>query len=322
MNPTGGHTTLLSPDACQTAIDAIMFEKFDREEQPAYLSSRNGTFFKQSSIDSIAFIWDEDSNVGAFQETGEQEEVLSTNTFVGNQKTKRVLKYTKQIPISWEAFKTDNKGKRESIGGQVGDRARLTQDKTAILTTYGDAFDGAFNTTPDGDALASNSHTTLNGDNVDNLETGLLSPDNLWTCTVALANQLAQDGELGSHVMSGLLVPTLLYKTAKEVLNSDLIANSAENNLNIFDTDYGQVSIKQSQFLGSAFNNVANANTSYHLVSGNHMITRKVLSDMSSTMIPPEYTATDTYVMRSRYAEVSFPGSWTGYLGCNGSAAS
>lgn len=319
---TGGHTSLLSPDACQTAIDAILFEKFDREEQPAYLSSRNDMFFKIDTIDSMAFIWDEDSNVGAFQETGEQEEILSTNTFVGNQKTKRVLKYTKQIPISWEAFKTDNKGKRNSIGAAIGDRARLTQDKTAIVTTYGDAFAGTYNTTPDGANLASNSHTTLNGNTVDNLETGVLSPDNLWTCTVSLANQLAQDGELGSHVFTGLLVPTVLYKTAKEVLNSDLVANSSENNLNIFDTDYGQVSIKQSQFLGSSQNNVSNANTSYHLISGNHMITRKVLSDMNTTMINPEFTATDTYVMRSRYAEVSFPGSWTGYLGCSGSAAS
>lgn len=320
---TGGHTSLLSPDACQTAIDAVLFEKFDREEQPAYLSSRNGMFFKIDTIDSMAFIWDEDSNVGAFQETGEQEEILSTNTFVGNQKTKRVLKYTKQIPVSWEAFKTDKKGKREALGGQIGDRARLTQDKTAIITTYGDAFNGTYNTTPDGQNLASNSHVTLGtGQTVDNLETGVLTPDNLWTCTVSLANQLAQDGELGSQIFSGLLVPTVLYKTAKEVLNSDLVANSAENNLNIFDTDYGQVAIKQSQFLGSAQNNVTNANTSYHLISGNHFITRKVLSDMNTTMINPEFTTTDTYVMRSRYAEVSFPGSWTGYVGSNGSAAS
>lgn len=319
---TGGHTSLLSPDACQTAIDAVMFEKFDREESPAYLSSRNEMFFKSSSIDTMAFIWDEDSNVGAFQETGEQEEILTTNTFIANQKTKRVLKYTKEIPISWEAFKTDQVGKRDRIGSQVGDRARLTQDKTAIQTTYGDAFSGSFNTTPDGQNLASNSHVTLNGDTVDNLETGVLNPDNLWTCTVSLANQKAQDGELGAQTFSGLLVPTVLYKTAKEVLGSSLLANSAENNLNIFETDFGQVALKQSQYLGSQYNSNSNANTSYHLVSDNHMITRKVLSDMETSMLEPKYTKTDTYAMRARYAEVSFPGSWTGYVGCSGASAS
>lgn len=319
---TGGHTTLLSPDACQTAIDAVMYEQYDREESPAYLSCRNEMFFKSSAIDTIAFIWDEDSNVGSFQETAEQEEILTTNTFIGNQKTKRVLKYTKEIPVSWEAFKTDQVGKRDKIGFQIGDRARLTQDKVAIQTTYGDAFNGTFNTTPDGANLASNSHTTLNGDTVDNLETGLLSPDNLWTCTVSLANQKAQDGELGAQTFAGLLVPTVLYKTAKEVLNSNLVANSAENNLNIFETDYGQVALKQSQYLGSQYNSNSNANTSYHLISNNHMVTRKVLADMQTTMLEPQYTKTDTYALRARYSEVSFPGSWTGYVGSNGSAAS
>ena len=31
---TGGHTSLLSPDACQTAIDAALYERYDRDEQP------------------------------------------------------------------------------------------------------------------------------------------------------------------------------------------------------------------------------------------------------------------------------------------------
>lgn len=323
MFPTGGHTSLLSPDACQTAIDAVLWENYDREEQPAYLSSRNDMFFKISSIDAMAFIWDEDSNVGSFQETGDQEEILTTNTFIGNQKTKRVLKYTKEIPISWEAFKTDHVGKRDRIGQQIGDRARLTQDKNAILSTYGDAFNGSLNTTPDGANLASNSHVTLGtGQTVDNLETGLMNPDNLWTCTVSLANQLAQDGELGSQVFAGLLVPTVLYKVSKEVLNSNLVANSGENNLNIFETDYGQVALKQSQFLGSQYNSNSNANTSYHLISNNHMITRKVLADMETTMIEPKYTKTDSYVERARYAEVCFPGSFTGYVGSSGASAS
>lgn len=321
MEITGGHTSLLSPDACQTAIDAVMYEKYDREEQPDVLDSRNEMFFKQGGTDAMAFIWDEDSNVGSFQETGEQEEVLSTNTFIGNQKTKRVTKYTKQVPVSWEAFKTDKVGKRERIGSQIGDRARLTQDKNAILKTYGDAFNGSFNTTPDGQNFASNSHTTLKGFTVDNLETGALSgPDNLYTCVLSLTNQLAQDGELGSQVFAGLLVPSILYKTAKEVMDSVLIPMSGENQQNIFETVYGRVGIKHSPFLGSAFNAVANANTSYHLIGNNHMVTRLVLSDMSSDMIEPKYTTTDTWAYRSRFAESTFPGSWTGYVGSNGSA--
>lgn len=316
---TGGHTGELSPDAVQTAIDAVLYEKFDREEQPAYLSSRNEMFFRQAPIAEMAFIYDEDSNVGAFEETGEQEEWVTTDTRIGNQTSRKVRKWTKHVPISWEAFKADKVGKRERIGSQVGDRARLSQDRRAILDTYGDAFAGSVYNCPDGVSTANNSHTTLKGFTVDNLETGALNPDNLWTAVVSLQNQLAQDGELGSHIFTALLVPTTLYKTAKEILNSTLAANSAENNLNIFDTDYGQVAIKQSQFLGSAFNSATNANTSYHLISQNHEISRKVFADLSTDIIEPKYSANDTWSHKSRYAEVAFPGTWTGYLGSNGS---
>ncbi len=269
----------------------------------------------------MVFIWDEDSNVGAFQETNEQEEIQTTNTFVGNQATKRVTKYMKSIPISWEAFKTDHVGKRDKIGQQIGDRARLTQDKKAILNTYGDAFDGSISTTPDGQALASNSHVTLgSGDTVDNLETGALAADALWTGVTSLANQKGQDGEAGSYLFEGIVVPFLLYKTAKETMNSTLAPQGGENAINIFDTDYGQVAIKASIFLGSTYNSATNANTSYHLISRDHQIQRKVLSDMSTDMIEPKYSRTDSWEIRARYAESAFPGSWCGYVGSSGTA--
>lgn len=323
MNPTGGHSAALSADATKTAIDAVLWETYGREQQPAYLRAEDSFFFQQGSTEGkTAFIWDEDSNVGAFAETGEQEEITNTDTFIGNQKTKNSQKFTKQIPISDEAFRADQVGKRQKIGTQVGDRARLTQDLKAILNTYGDAFAGSVNTTPDGTTLASNSHTTLKGITVDNLETGNMTPDNMWTCVVSLANQKGQDGDLGSQVFEGLVCPFLLYKTAKEVMNSTLLANSGENNVNIFDTDYGEVQIRASAFLGSQYNSATNANTSYHLISRNHMITRKVFYGLTTTMLTPENTSTDSYIYRAKFHEATFPGSWTGYVGSNGSAAS
>lgn len=322
MTPTGGHTGQLSPDAVHTAIDGVMWEKYSRTQQPGYLSAGNEFFFKQGNTVGDAFIWDEDSNVGEFQETGEQEEILPSDTFIGNKKTKYSQKYTKKVPISDEAFRADQVGKRNRIGEQVGDRARVTQDRKAILSTYGDAFTGTYNTTPDGQNLASNAHVSLKGFTIDNLETGLCNPDNVWTCTVSLANQKGQDGDAGSQLFEGTVVPFLLYKGMKEVLNSDLLANGGENNLNIFDTDYGNVAIAASIFLGSTYNAASNANTSYHLVSANHMITRKVFYGLETTMIDPTKTTNDTWQLLSKFHETTFPGSWTGYVGSNGSAAS
>ena len=319
MNPQGGFTAELSPDAVQTAIDAVLYESYSREQQPAYLRASDPFFFKQSSMNGrLSFVWDEDSNIGEYQKTAEQEAILNTDTRIGNQTTVTSQKWTKQVPISDEAFRADQVGKRERIGFQMGDRARQTQDRYTIQDIYGDAFVTTANLTPDGAALASNTHTTLTGITVDNLETGSLTPDNLWTDTVSLANQRAQDGDAGSHMYEGLLTPFTLYKTAKEVQDSVLIPNSGENNINIFDTDYGQVMIRASIFLGSTFNSNANANTSYHLISRNHMLSRKVFYDLTTKMIPPESTENDTYLERAKFHEAHFDGSYTGYLGANG----
>lgn len=320
MSYVGGHTANLSPDDTQTAIDEVMFEEFTRTGNPAYLSAQDGNFFKTDSIDSMAFIYDEDSNVGEFEETGEQEEIISTSTRVGNTKTKRVTKYTKQVPISWEAFKTSQKGKREAIGRQIGDRARVTQDHKAIVNTYGDFVAGSINTTGDGDAVASDSHTTLTGATVDNRETGALNADNLWTVVQSLANQKAQDGDAGSHLFESLVCPFILYKTARETLGSPLVPNSGENQLNIFESDYGQVMIRSSIFLGSTYNSASDANTTYTILGRNHQVRRKVLNGLETSMLEPKYTDNDTYVMRAKFAEAHFPGTWTAIVSSNGTA--
>ncbi len=314
----GGHTSTLSPDDCQTAIDEVMYEKFTRPEVPGYLSAQDGWFFNTDGTDSMAFIYDEDSNVGEFNETGEQEEIISTNTRIGNTKTKRITKYTKQVPVSWEAFKTSQKGKREQIGTQIGERARVTQDHQAIINTFGDAVAGSINTTPDGFALAANAHLTLNGATVDNLETVALSADNLWTVVQSLANQKGQDGDAGSHNFEGIVVPFILYKTAKETLGSPLVPFSGENQINVFETDYGRVMLRASIFLGSTYNTASNANTTYTILGRNHQIRRKVLEGLSTSMTEPKYSPNDTYVMRAKFSESHFPGTWTAAVSSQG----
>lgn len=320
MNPQGGHTYNLSPEACQTQIDAILFENYQREQQPGYLSANDDFFFHQSTSNLLGYTWDEDSNVGAFGELDEQEEFSDTDAFIGNTKTVKMQKWGKQVPVSMEAFNADLHGLRASIGSKMGNRARLTQDKKTILNTFGDAFAGSINTTPDGQAWASNSHTTLKGFTVDNLETGALNADNLWVVVQSLANQQAQDGEAGSYVFEGILVPFILYKASKEVLDSQLVPFSAENQINFFDTVYGSIRIAASIFLGSTYNSNSNANTSYHVVSSQHCANRKTYMDLTTDLIDPTKTANDSWIYRARFLERHFPESFAGSVHSQGTA--
>ncbi len=318
---TGGITTRLSPDGFQTAIDGVAYERYERDGQPAYLNARDGMFFKQESMDAIAHIWDEYSGVPNIEETDEQEEVTTIDVFLGNQKTQRVKVYKNDYPISWEAFKTDKGFLRARLATDIADASRRLQDYASVIDCYGDAFDGNNFTTPDGSSLANSSHTTLRGDNVDNLETGDLTPDNLYTLVNSLESMIGQHGEFGGNVFAGILVPQNLYKTVKEVMNSKLLANSAENNLNIFETDYGFVNIKQSALLRSKFNAGSNANTGYHIISENHHITRRTLAGMELTLLEPKFTKNDSYAERVRLAEITYPETHYGYAASAGTTA-
>ena len=319
MNYQGGFTTLLSPDATQTGIDSVAYEVYERESQPSALSSRDTTFFNQKTMNTMAWIWDEYSGVPNIEDHGEQEEVRTVDVFIGNQKIQRVTVFKNDYPISWEAFKTDKVGLRDRIGRDIGDAARRTQDYKAVIDCYGDAFNGTNFTTPDGVSLANNSHATLRGDTVDNLITTSIAPDAMDDLVTTLEGQLGQHGEFGGNVVAGVLTSRNLYKRVKEVMNSVLEADTGENNLNLFDTDYGMVAIKQSPLLNSDFNAGSNANTAFHVISNNHHITRRVLSGLDLEMIEPKYTKTDSFVERVRFAEVTYPETYFGYAASNGS---
>jgi len=296
----------------------VAYEVYNQIGQPAQLEATDPTFFKQERFTSNAHIWDEYSGIPNTEEHQEQEIVKTIDVFIGNQKTQKVKFFKNDYPISVEAFKTDKGYIRDRIGADAAEAVKRRQKYLGIIDCYGDAFDGNNYTTPDGNSPANNSHTTLRGDTVDNLETGSMSPDSADTLARSLESQLGQHGDWGGNVLGGVLVPRNIYKHTKEVFNSTLIADSAENNLNIFDTDYGQLSIKQSPLLGSSFNSGANANTGYHFVAQNHHIVRRVLVDMELEMVEPKYTATDSWVERVRHAETTYPETHFGYAASTG----
>ena len=321
MQPTGGHTGGLSPDAVQTEIDAVLYDtEAERSMQPSYVGAVSGTFFKQGSTDLRKFIWDEDAAVPNLDEQAEQTAVKAVDTFIGNTTEVELTKNINDLPVSWEAFKVGGigAGKRSKLGKQIADAIVRTRDEKALVRTYGDAFDGTYYSSPDGSSMANNSHTTLRGDNVDNLETGALSPDTLWASFVSMQTQLGQHGSVNGYLVNGVLTCATQYKKLKEIMNSEAIADSAENNLNIFETDYGRVSIGQSPFLNSAADGGTYKATAVHLVSAQHSMMRKVFAGIETSLISPEYTQTHSYVYRYLFDEVSFPGTWSGYVGLQG----
>ncbi len=306
--------------AIKSGLDEIFFGMYEREQQPGQVLATDALFFRQTSTTWGAIQNAESSGPGDFTETQDDEEVPEANIRIGNKQTLDVKDYNRDIPFP-QSFLEDSEKyaiKQDAVG-KLGIRAQTSRDKFAFLRSYGNPFDSTNNPTPDGQALSSNTHVTLSGDTVDNLETGSLSPDNLKVVVRSLKLQKAQDGDLGGHLFSGLMVALNLFETGKEITDSELKPGGALNNLNWVSNLYPGVYLGTSEFLNSAYNNAnTNVDTTYAAVSRNHYITRAIRIPITTEWVDPIYDRKRRAFYRARFRERVYPGTWEGSVFSNG----
>lgn len=306
--------------ATKSGLDEIFFGMFEREQQPGQVLATDSLFFRQTSTTWGAIQNAESMGPGDFTETVDNEEVPQGNIRIGNKQTLDVKDYNRDIAFP-QSFLEDSEKyaiKQDAVG-KLGIRAQTSRDKFAFLRSYGNPFDATNNPTPDGKALASDTHATLNGDTVDNLETGSASPDNLKVLVRSLKLQKAQDGDLGGHLFSGLICGLNLFETFKEICDSELKPGGALNNLNWVSNLYPGVYLGTSEYLHSTYNNAnSNVDTTYGVLSRNHYITRSVRVPIMTEWVDPIYDRMRRAFYRARFRERVYPGTWEGIVMSNG----
>ena len=311
--------TGLSQSTTRTALDAVFFQEYDYKKQPGLVDATDPVFFRQDKADGSAVITEDLQGPGDFETHAEEQEVDEATMRTGNQKTHTILEYARGIHIPVSYYEDAKFGMINEQVRQFGMRARTSRDKHAFNNSYADAFSGV--TATDSVAWASNSHTTLSGDTVDNLETGVLTPANLETVVRSLALQRTQDGFIGSHEAVGLLVPKILHPDAQEITKSTKQANTAENNLNYFSDIYPGMVVGWSPFLDSTYNTLnSNANTSYFVVGRNHFCKRFVRKELSTNLRDYSIDTRLRYWYHARFREIVSIGVFEGMVASNGTA--
>lgn len=312
MSQTKGY----NPSLVKTAIDEVMESTYDHEREPREVLANNSVFFKQSTIDNNAWIIEEEQPVGYFQSHTEDQVIRKDTIRTGNQKTFTVNDYYNSVMISEVFYKDDQHDSADRRVRQFARKARLSRDKWAYEDSYGNAFT---ETTPDGIALISNSHVSMSGDTIDNLETGTFSQGNLKTLVKRLRLQKDQNGDLGGHYVAGLLVSIDDFPEAMEVTKSELKPASTDNDLNWVSFVYPNMVVGTSDFLSSDHNSLnTNVNTSYFVVSDDHMIIRKVRQGLQTWLIEPQYDEQHRWEYRAQFREMVCTAGWEGIAGSNG----
>jgi hypothetical protein len=301
-------------------LDEVFDSGYEMDKQPGEVRADDELFFRQDDTDLLFVQYAQSMGPGDFNVTQEDEEVDEATVRVGNKVAAEVFEFDRDIPIPQRYQEASQHwGTVDSWVEQLGVRGRTSRDKYAFKYTYGDAFSGV--TTPDAVALASNSHISLAGSTVDNLETGAASADNVAIMIRSLRLQPAQDGDLASYHADGMLGPTKLHPTLTVIVGSELKPGITDNDLNYISKVYPGLVVGASEFLDSTYNTLnSNADTSYFAVSRMHKITRAKRIDMQREYVDPMYDRKRRAFYRARFSERAFAGDWGGFVGNNGTA--
>lgn len=301
-----------SPNVAHTALDFVFYQKYQDEAQVSRgrATAQDPLIFKQEKASSDKVIYDQFGGGGLFkQRTNEEAELPQSSPRVTNNVSLTVLEFADAVDVPKNFMDDEKHGVIKANVADMARRAKLSQDDYAL-----DRWALGFTTvvTNDGVAWFSNSHTAIDGTTVDNLETGVLTPANLETLIVSLGRQKNQGGVLGHFDANLLLVPLNLLKEASEIVDSELLAGTGNNNVNYLSRKYPGLELKFSPTLDDT------STTAYFLASSEHSCKRWVREDVTTNYIPWDISKNKIGTYQCWFREVVAPVSYEGTVASNG----
>lgn len=301
-----------SPNVSHTALDFVFVQKYQDEAQISRGRARatDSLVFKQETANSDKVIYDQFGGGSLFaQRVSDEAEIAQSSPRATNNVSLSVLEFADAVDVPKNFMDDEKHGLVKENVADMARRARLSQDDYAI-----DRWALGFTTVQTNDSVAwfSNSHTTIDGTTVDNLETGVLTAANLETLIVSLGRQKNQGGILGHFDSNLLLVPLNLLKDGSEIIDSDLLAGTGNNNINYLSRKYPGLELKFSPTLDDT------STTAFFLASSEHSCKRWVREDIATNYIPWNISKNKIGSYQCWFREVVAPVSYEGTVASNG----
>jgi hypothetical protein len=199
--------------------------------------SRRSELFKLVSHDRDIWQSSEVHDIDLFNQMAEGEEYSFSRPKQGASKTFTVLKYGLGFSISEEMVDDGKFSWIQDAVAKLADSAKETQEISA-MNVFNNAFAGSL--TADGQYLCDSDHSLPSGLTFSNLLSAAadLSPSSLDTALTAFKTNFIGDSGIKKNLMPKvLLVAPANERYAREIVGSDLKADTADNNLNPFKQD-------------------------------------------------------------------------------------
>ena len=296
----------------RTELDTVFYQNFDyNNSTPGMATAQTGEIFKVLNTTHAAYIEEIYKGSELFSVTAETGAVSLTTPKVANKLTTYVVDFTKGVELSKNLFDDNMHGVWAKTVSDLAIKARITQDDNGFKW-----FRGAFTTslTADGATFISATHTLIGGGNVSNVISGALSTTTLNTAIIALAEQKDQAGIIMGNQPAILLVPVAGFKHALEITQSALIADTGNNNLNVYRSAYG-ITVYTSPYLGAAS---GGSDTMWFLMARNHSVTRLIRQGIQTNLRDWTYSNNRTYFYQANFRETVYAPDYVGVVGSTG----
>ncbi len=296
----------------QTELDTVFYQNFEYPNSPwGWATAATEAVFKQVETSQASYITETFKGTGLFSSINELQTVPTSTPSVANKQTTLVDTFADSIEISKQLFDDNMHGVWSRTVSNFAEMARTSQDRHAF-----GIYRGAFTTslTADGVSMVNAAHPLIGGGTYSNLVTGALSNATLDAAIVAAGEQVNQAGVIQGFYPEILLVPLALWTHAKQITESALIADSGNNNLNIYRSAFG-FTVYTSPYLGAA---AGGSDTAWFLLGRNHSVSRLVRQGIETRLRDWSYSNNLTYLYQANYREEVFVTDYVGVIGSTG----
>ena len=296
----------------QTELDKVFFQQFDYDDTfPGVAHATTAEIFKPQETTHAAWIQSINKGSGLFPAIGETAAVPLSTPKVTNKQTTQILTFAQGIDISKQLFDDNMHGVWAEDVRDFAQKARDTQDYTAF-----GLFRNGFTTalTADGVSIFNSAHTLIGGGTQSNAGTVALSPTSLNTGVVNLMEQKDQSGVIRGNSPAVLLVAPANWKHAREITDSALIADSGNNNVNVYRSALG-ITVWSSHWLGAA---AGGSDTAWFLLAKRHGFTRLIRQGLETALTDWRYSNNLTYRYQANFRENYFCADYAGSYGSTG----
>jgi len=298
----------------QTELDKVFFQQFDYDETfPGVAHATTAEIFKPQETTHAAWIQSINKGSGLFPAIGETVTVPLSTPHVTNKQTTQILTFAQGIDISKQLFDDNMHGVWAEDVRDFAIKAKDTQDYTAF-----GLFRNGFTTalTADGVSIFNSAHALIGGGTQSNAGTAALTPTSLNTGVVNLIEQKDQSGVIRGSSPAVLLVPPALWKHAREITDSALIADVGNNNINVYRSALG-ITVWTSHWLGAA---AGGSDTAWFLLAKRHGFTRLIRQGLETALTDWRYSNNLTYRYQANFRENYFCADYAGSYGSTGVA--